>query len=86
MEKEKLVTPSFCAILAANFLLYFGFWLLTPILPFYLSEVFHTSHTAIGVILSCYTIPLYVSAPSPDIFWIHLPENHYTCWLISFSH
>ena len=56
MEKEKLVTPSFCAILAANFLLYFGFWLLTPILPFYLSEVFHTSHTAIGVILSCYTI------------------------------
>ena len=56
MEKERLVTPSFCAILAANFLLYFGFWLLTPILPFYLSEVFHTSHTAIGVILSCYTI------------------------------
>ena len=69
MEKEKLVTPSFCAILAANFLLYFGFWLLTPILPFYLSEVFHTSHTAIGVILSCYTISSLCIRPFSGYIW-----------------
>ena len=56
MPKERLVTPSYCFILAANFLLYFGFWLLTPILPFYLSEVFQASNTAIGFVLSCYTI------------------------------
>ena len=58
MPKERLVTPSYCFILAANFLLYFGFWLLTPILPFYLSEVFQASNTAIGFVLSCYTISL----------------------------
>jgi hypothetical protein len=34
--KDKLFTPSYGFILAANFLLYFGFWLLTPVLPFYL--------------------------------------------------
>lgn len=56
MEKERLVTPSYCCILAANFLLYFGFWLLTPVLPFYLSEIFNASKTTIGIVLSCYTI------------------------------
>lgn len=39
--KDRLVTPGYCFILAANFLLYFGFWLLIPVLPFYLSEVFN---------------------------------------------
>lgn len=56
MSKDKLVTPSYCFILAANFLLYFGFWLLMPILPFYLEEEFHASHATIGIILSCYTV------------------------------
>ncbi len=56
MEKDRLVTRSYCCILAANFLLYFGFWLLIPILPFYLSDTFHTSGTTIGVVLSCYTV------------------------------
>lgn len=56
MKKDKLVTPSYCFILAANFLLYFGFWLLTPVLPFYLLEEFQVSNTTIGVVLSCYTI------------------------------
>ena len=56
MAKDRLITPSYCCILAANFLLYFGFWLLIPVLPFYLSEEFQGSHTTIGVVLSCYTI------------------------------
>lgn len=53
--KDRLVTPDYCFILAANFLLYFGFWLLIPVLPFYLSEVFETGNCTIGIILSCYT-------------------------------
>ena len=54
--KDKLVTSSYCFILAANFLLYFGFWLMMPVLPFYLTEVFHVNKATIGVVLSCYTI------------------------------
>lgn len=54
--KDKLVTLSYCYILAANFLLYFGFYLLMPILPFYLTEVFNVDNAIMGVILSCYTI------------------------------
>lgn len=48
MAKDRLVTPSYCCILAANFLLYFGFYLLMPVLPFYLTEVFHTGNTMVG--------------------------------------
>lgn len=54
--KDKLITKNYIEILAANFLLFFGFWLLMPVLPFYLSEVFGADKTTIGVVLSCYTI------------------------------
>lgn len=54
--KDRLITPGYCLILMANFLLYFAFYLILPILPFYLTEIFHTGNAAIGVILSCYTI------------------------------
>ena len=54
--KDRLVTPGYCFILAANFLLYFGFWLLIPVLPFYLSEVFNAGNSTIGIILSRYTV------------------------------
>ncbi|MDE5761488.1 MAG: MFS transporter, partial [Bacteroides sp.] len=50
--KDRLITPGYCFILTANFLLYFGFWLLIPVLPFYLSEVFHAGSATIGIILS----------------------------------
>ena len=53
MSKDRLVTPSYCLILAANFLLYFGFWLLIPVLPFYLNEVFQVAEATIGIVLSC---------------------------------
>lgn len=54
--KETLLTRSFIAILTANFLMFFGFWLLVPILPFYLSETFQCGEATIGTVLSCYTL------------------------------
>lgn len=54
--KDKLLTRSFICILAANFLLFFGFWLLVPVLPFYLREIFSCSESTIGAVLGCYTL------------------------------
>ncbi|MDO4164391.1 MAG: MFS transporter [Bacteroides sp.] len=54
--KDRLVTRGYCFILAANFLLFFGFWLLMPVLPFYLLEEFGADKATIGVVLSCYTV------------------------------
>lgn len=62
-SRPKLFTTSYCCILAANFLLYFGFWLLIPLLPFYLKEVFSQPEGAIGLILSCYTLSALMVRP-----------------------
>ena len=66
--KDKLVTSSYCFLLAANFLLYFGFWLLIPVLPFYLSEVFSAGNSTIGIILSCYTVAALCIRPFSGYF------------------
>lgn len=54
--KDRLFTPSYYFILAANFLLFFGFWFLMPVLPFYLKEIFQVNESGIGIILACYTV------------------------------
>ncbi|MDR3350154.1 MAG: MFS transporter [Prevotellaceae bacterium] len=63
MDKERLVTTNYCFILTANFLLYFGFYLLLPVLPFYLSEIFHAGAGATGIILACYTLAALIIRP-----------------------
>lgn len=54
--KERLFTRSYMFILAANFLLFFGFWLLIPVLPFYLKETYNCPEAILGAILCCYTV------------------------------
>ena len=63
MAKDRLVTPSYCFILAANFLLHFGFYLVLPVLPFYLTEVFRVESGAVGIILACYTVATLMIRP-----------------------
>lgn len=60
---ERLFSPSYCCLLLANFLLYFGFWLLIPILPFYLKDVYHLPAGEIGIILSIYTVSALIIRP-----------------------
>ncbi|MDR2145263.1 MAG: MFS transporter, partial [Tannerella sp.] len=45
MEKDRLISRSYGFILAANFMLYFGFYLIMPVLPFYLTEIFSSGRT-----------------------------------------
>lgn len=54
--KDKLGHKDYYFLLAANFLLYFSFYLIMPVIPFYLKEVFNTGEGMIGIVLSCYTI------------------------------
>lgn len=63
MERDRLFTKSFFCILGANFLLFFAFYLLMPVLPFYLQECFHTSNGVVGIILSCYTVAALLVRP-----------------------
>src|SRR5574344_1647523 len=63
MEKEKLWNRNYIKVMAANFMLFFAFYLLTPLLPLYLSERFGTSKDMIGIVLSGYTIAALVIRP-----------------------
>lgn len=56
LMKARLFTPSYICIMAANFLMFFGFWTLIPVLPFYLKEHFGCAESILGIVLSCYTV------------------------------
>lgn len=54
--REKLWNAGYVKAWTANFLLYFSFMLLSPLLPLYLSETFGADKEAIGIVLSGYTL------------------------------
>ena len=47
----------------ANFSLFFAFYVLSPLLPLYLSETFHATKDVIGLVLSGYTITALIVRP-----------------------
>lgn len=49
--------------MTANFSLFFAFYILTPLLPLYLSEHFHATKDVIGLVLSGYTITALLIRP-----------------------
>lgn len=61
--KDRLFTASYCAIVAANFLMYFGFWLLIPVLPMHLSDTFGCGTSAAGLVISGYTLMALLMRP-----------------------
>jgi MFS family permease len=63
LPKDRLWTQPFISACTSNFLLYFAFYLLLPILPLYLIEEFHTSKSYVGIILSCYTLAALLVRP-----------------------
>lgn len=63
MAHPKLFTTSYCCILAANFLLFFSFWTLIPLLPFYLKECYRQPESNIGAILCVYTMAALLVRP-----------------------
>ncbi len=48
---EKLWNKNYLRVMLVNFMMYFAFYLLTPLLPLYLSEQFGASNNMIGVVL-----------------------------------
>lgn len=61
--KEKLWNRNYIAVCTANFLLFFAFYLLLPMLPLYLCDTFNSNRQLIGFILSGYTITALLIRP-----------------------
>jgi predicted MFS family arabinose efflux permease len=60
---EKLWNKNYVKVMTANFMLFFAFYVLTPLLPLYLSERFGTSNDMIGIVLSGYTLAALIIRP-----------------------
>ena len=61
--KEKLWNANYIKVMTTNFMLYFAFYLLTPLLPLYLSETFGATKDVIGIVLSGYTVAALIIRP-----------------------
>ena len=65
MEKklERLWNRNYWKVMTANFTMSFAFYLLTPLLPLYLSETFGSTKDMIGLVLSGYTLTALLVRP-----------------------
>ena len=60
---DKLWNSNYKKVMVANFTMSFAFYLLTPLLPLYLSETFGSTKDMIGLVLSGYTITALIFRP-----------------------
>ena len=62
-QRVKLWNKNFILSCIGNFLLFFAFYLLVPILPIYLAETFSASKSSIGSILALYSLTALLIRP-----------------------
>lgn len=62
-EKIKLWNANYTKVWAANFMIFFSFMLITPLLPVYMSETYHVDNDTIGIVLSGYTLTALLARP-----------------------
>ena len=72
---EKLWNLNYCKVMFANFALFFAFYILTPLLPIYLSEHFGATKDLIGMVLSGYTAAALVFRPFSGYFVDSFPRK-----------
>ena len=68
---------NYVKILAANFMLYFSFMLLTPLLPLYLKDTFGADKDMIGFVLSGYTLMCLIVRPFSGYIVTVFPARQY---------
>ena len=62
-EREKLWNLNYWKVMIGNFMLFFSFYLLTPLLPIYLDAEFAADKDLIGLVLSGYVIAALIVRP-----------------------
>ncbi|MCH5301344.1 MAG: MFS transporter [Prevotella sp.] len=80
---ERLWNRNYCKVMIANFSLFFAFYVLTPLLPLYLSEHFGATKDVIGLVLSGYTITALLFRPFSGFLVDSFPRK--TVLLVCFA-
>ncbi len=63
MQSEKLWNSNYWKVMCSNFLLFFAFYILTPLLPIYLDRQFAADKHLIGIVLSGYVVAALLVRP-----------------------
>ena len=82
VSMERLGNRNYCKVMVANFSLFFAFYVLTPLLPLYLSEHFGATKDVIGLVLSGYTVTALVMRPFSGFLVDSFPRK--TVLMVSF--
>jgi len=80
---DRLWNRNYCKVMTANFTLFFAFYVLTPLLPLYLSEHFGATKDVIGLVLSGYTITALLFRPFSGYIVDTFPRK--TVLMVSFG-
>jgi MFS family permease len=72
---DRLWNRNYCKVMAANFTLFFAFYVLTPLLPLYLRDHFGATKDVIGLVLSGYTITALLFRPFSGYFVDSFPRR-----------
>ena len=88
--KEKLWNRNLIVVFIGNFLLFFSFYLLLPILPLYLYDHFQADKDTIGLVLAGYTLTALIIRPFGGYFVDAYPRKKvllicYACFAIIFA-
>lgn len=74
-RKEKLWNANYTKVWLANFMIFFSFMLLAPMLPLYLSDTFNSDKDTIGLVLSGYTLMALIIRPFGGFFVDSFPRK-----------
>ena len=72
---DKLWSGDYIKVWAANFMIFFSFMIVMPLLPLYLSEEFGADRHTIGIVLSGYTITALIVRPFSGFLVDTLPRK-----------
>ena len=63
VSKERLWNLNYCKAMVGNFMLFFSFYILTPLLPIYLDAQFKADKDVMGLVLSGYVVAALIVRP-----------------------
>lgn len=84
---ERLWNSNYTKVWAANFMIFFSFMLITPLLPLYLSETYQADKDTIGFVLSGYTLTALLARPVAGYLVDSYPRRIVllTCYFLFFA-
>ena len=87
IDKPKLWNSNYIKIWCANFMIFFSFMLLAPLLPLYLSETYQADKDTIGFVLSGYTLTALLFRPFSGFFVDSFPRKQVllVCYFLFFA-